>query len=70
MEATEKQIKFMKDLKERDADWEKLINEDEALVNAVNVMGTPTFYINGKKTQARDMASFKAEIDRILNGGK
>ena len=62
--------KFMKDLKERDAHWEKLINEDEAMVNAVNVMGTPTFYINGKKTQARDMASFKAEIDRILNGGK
>ena len=61
--------KFMKDYKEKDADWEKLIAEDMAVANASAVRGTPTFFINGRKTNARDLPSFKAEIDRILQGG-
>ena len=59
--------KFKKDYKEKDALWEKYIQADMALAGKVNVRGTPTFYINGRKTRARDFAAFKAEIDKILN---
>ena len=58
--------KFMQDYKERDAEWEKIIAEDLAAVDACEARGTPTFYINGKKTMARDLAGFKAEVDKIL----
>jgi protein-disulfide isomerase len=58
--------KFMNDYKQKDAKWEKIIGEDIALGHSVNVRGTPTFYINGRKTKARDLESFKIEIDKIL----
>lgn len=57
---------FMKDYTEKDAEYEKIIVEDMQLGGKVNVRGTPTFYLNGKKTQARDLNSFKTEIDAIL----
>jgi len=60
--------KFMSDYKEKDAEWEKLIAEDMDAVRAAEVRGTPTFFLNGKKTRARDLDSFKAEIDKILGG--
>jgi len=59
--------KFLADYKNKDAQWEDYIQKDIALAGQVNVRGTPTFYINGKKTNARDVASFKREIDQILN---
>ena len=62
--------KFMKDYKEKDAKWEDIIEKDLKLGEEVAVRGTPTYYINGRKTQARDLASFKREIDRILSGKK
>jgi protein-disulfide isomerase len=55
------------DLKTNDAQWEKLIQEDFALGASVDVAGTPMYYINGRKTKARDLAAFKTEIDAILN---
>jgi len=58
--------KFIKDYKEKDAEWEKIIMGDMALGSDVNVRGTPTFFLNGKKTMARDLDSWKAEIDAIL----
>ena len=58
--------KFMKDYKEKDAEWEKLIAEDMSVANSSDVRGTPTFFINGKKTNARDLTGFKQEIDNIL----
>ncbi len=58
--------KFMKDYKDRDAEWEKRIQADMDLAEKVDVRGTPTFFLNGKKTMARDLASFKREIDEIL----
>jgi protein-disulfide isomerase len=58
--------KLMKDLKNNDAQYEKIINDDLALGDRVEVRGTPTFYINGKKTNARDFNGYKAEIDQIL----
>lgn len=59
--------KFWNDYTKKDAEWEKLIQEDMKLGASANVRGTPTMYINGKKTRARDFASFKKEIEAILN---
>ena len=59
--------KFNADYKDKDSQWEDYIQKDIALAGKVNVRGTPTFYINGKKTNARDLAGFKREIDQILN---
>ena len=64
--------KFLKDLKEKDAQYEEIINKDTQLSTTVEVRGTPTFFINGKKTMARDVAAIKADIQKALDakGGK
>ena len=59
--------KFMKDYKEKDAYWEEVIKKDAQLAAQADVRGTPTYYINGHKTMARDFNSYKIEIDKILN---
>jgi len=59
--------KFEADLKNKDSEWEKLIQEDYELGFKVDVRGTPTYYINGRKTESRDLESFKKEIDAILS---
>jgi len=58
--------KLMADYKTKDAQWEKQIQDDMQLGSSVDVRGTPTFYLNGKKTNSRDLASFKSQIDAIL----
>jgi protein-disulfide isomerase len=58
----------MADYKNKDAQWEKQIQDDMQLAGSVDVRGTPTFYLNGRKTNARDLNSFKAQIDPILAG--
>ena len=58
---------FLADYKNKDAQWEGYIQKDMTLASQIDVRGTPTFYINGKKTNARDLNSFKREIDQILN---
>ncbi len=58
--------RFTKDLKDKDAQWEKIILDDMNLAQQVNFMGTPTFYINGKKTDARTLEALKREIDLLL----
>ena len=60
--------KLMSDVKTKDADYEKRIVEDLDLGQKVDVQGTPSFFINGKKTQVRDFNGYKAEIDKILAG--
>jgi protein-disulfide isomerase len=60
--------KLMADYKNKDAQWEKQIQDDMQLGESVDVRGTPTFYLNGRKTNARDLASFKVQIDAILAG--
>jgi len=60
--------KLMADYKNKDAQWEKQIQDDMQLVQSSDVRGTPTFFLNGHKTQARDDSSLKAEIDKILAG--
>ncbi len=62
--------KFKKDLKGKDAEYERRINKDIQLGRSVNVRGTPTFYINGKKTRARTLGAYKQEIDAILKAKK
>ena len=62
--------KFREDYKNKDAQWEDYIQKDMDLATQVGVRGTPTFFINGKKTNARDVPSLKREIDDILSGQK
>jgi len=57
---------FLKDYKDKDAQWEDYIKKDMALGSKIGVRGTPTFFINGRKTRARDTATWKKEIDEIL----
>lgn len=54
------------DMKENDAAWEKLIAADIELGTGVQVLGTPMFYVNGRKTKSRDLEGFKKEIDALL----
>lgn len=61
---------FLKDYQGKDAEWEKYIEADISLGSEVGVRGTPTYYINGRKTNARDVNGWKSEIDKILNEGK
>ena len=58
--------KLVKDLAEKDAEYEAIINHDLELVNQFDVRGTPTFFINGKKTMARDVDGIKADIEKAL----
>ena len=60
--------KFEQDYKEKEAEWEKIIEADMRLGQQIEVRGTPTFYINGKKTRARTFEEYKKEIDEILKG--
>lgn len=60
------EARFAQDLKDRDAEFEKVIAADEALAGKSGVMGTPTYFLNGKKTRARTLDIWKQEIDAIL----
>ena len=62
--------KFWKDYRGKDAQWETYIQDDIDLGNQVQVRGTPTFYINGRKTNARDVASWNKEIEQALKEKK
>jgi len=59
--------KFEADLKNKESDWEKLIQADYELGLKVDVRGTPTYYINGRKTKSRNLESLKKEIDTIFS---
>ena len=58
--------KLMADSKANEARYAQQIKDDQELAAKVEVRGTPTFYINGKKTMARDFNGYKSEIDKIL----
>ncbi|MCX7927341.1 MAG: thioredoxin domain-containing protein [Candidatus Omnitrophica bacterium] len=58
--------RFKKDLSTYDTEWDNLIESDFQLGTSVAVMGTPTYYINGRKTRARDINSLKQEIEQLL----
>jgi len=61
---------FTKDLKDRDAEFEKKIQADMALAQQSDVQGTPTYFLNGKKNNARDLDSWKKEIEAVTGGQK
>lgn len=58
--------KFWKDYRKKDAQWEAYIQKDIELGQKVGVRGTPTFYLNGRKTMARSVVIWKREIDKVL----
>jgi protein-disulfide isomerase len=58
--------KLLEDLKNKDAEFDKQIKEDMELGSRSDVRGTPTFFLNGKKANARDVNSWKAAIDAAL----
>lgn len=62
--------KLVADLKNNDAAYQKRLDADKAVAEQSAFNGTPTFYINGKKTSARDLASYKTEIDALLAATK
>jgi protein-disulfide isomerase len=59
--------KLLESLKAKDAEFEKQIKADMSLGERSGVRGTPTFFLNGKKTRAHSLTSWKAEIDKILS---
>lgn len=59
--------RFRKDITEKDAQWEQIIQDDMTLGGNVEVRGTPTFYLDSRKTRARDFNSMKQEIEAILS---
>jgi protein-disulfide isomerase len=62
--------KFKKDLEAKASQYDQIVDKDMALVTQAEVRGTPTFFINGRRTRSRDFASLKQEIDAILQKAK
>ncbi len=58
--------KFLKDLKDRDAVYAKVIEADLDLGSKIDVRGTPTYFLNGKKCNARTADDWKAQIAELL----
>jgi len=62
--------KLIRDYKNKDAQWQKRLDKDNALALQLRVAGTPTIFVNGRFSKSRDMAHFRAEIDTILATNK
>jgi len=58
--------RFKKDLAEKKAEYEKRIEADMALGQSIDVRGTPTHYVGGKKVRVRTVDGFSALIDAQL----
>jgi protein-disulfide isomerase len=56
---------LIKDLRDNDAAYEAIISADEALAGQVDVRGTPTFFLDGKKTDARSPEQWKSAIEDL-----
>lgn len=61
---------FAKDLQEGDGILDSWIREEQELGVKVNVQGTPTYFLNGRKTKARSVDEWKKAIADILKDGK
>lgn len=59
--------KFKKDFKEKDTLWNSYIAEDKAEFQRVGMTGTPTYFINGKRIEERDVDALKAVIEKELS---
>lgn len=58
--------RFKKDLETKKAEYEKRIDAEMALGQSVDVRGTPTLYIGGKKVRVRTVEGMGAMIDEEL----
>ena len=61
---------FVQKLQDQDEQLEQVIQKDMATAGKADVGGTPTFFVNGKRTMARTAEDLKKQIDQILNGNK
>lgn len=61
--------RFKKDLQEKNAQFEKTIQEDMELAQKVGARGTPAFYLNGRMTMP-DPDAMKKAIDEALSQKK
>lgn len=57
---------FLNDLERYDDRYEEAIQKDLTMGASAAVRGTPTFFINGRKTKARTLEHIKQEIDALL----
>lgn len=62
--------RFRRDLAERRSDYEKLVNADYAAGTRIDVRGTPTLYINGKKVRNRTVEGMSAMVEAALAANK
>jgi len=58
--------RFKKDLESKKAEYEKRVDAEFALGQSVDVRGTPTLYIGGKKVRVRTVDGMSAMIDEQL----
>jgi protein-disulfide isomerase len=58
--------RFKSDLDKNGADYSKRIDGEIALGNTVDVRGTPTLFIGGKKVRVRTLDGMSAMIDAEL----
>jgi len=58
--------KFKKDLADKSDAYDQQIQDDMKLGMTAAVRGTPTYFINGKKTRSRTVEQYQVEIDKLL----
>jgi protein-disulfide isomerase len=58
--------RFKKDLETNKAEYEKRVDAEFALGQSVDVRGTPTLYVGGKKVRVRTVEGMSAMIDEQL----
>jgi protein-disulfide isomerase len=58
--------RFKADLEKNGADYAKRVDADVALGSTVDVRGTPTIFIGGKKVRVRTVEGMSAMIDAEL----
>jgi len=58
--------RFKQDLERKKAEYEKRVDAEFALGQSVDVRGTPTLYIGGKKVRVRTVEGMSAMIDEQL----
>jgi protein-disulfide isomerase len=58
--------RFKRDLEAKKAEYEKRVDAEMALGQSVDVRGTPTHYVGGKKVRVRTVDGFSAMIDEQL----
>ena len=57
---------FAQKLKDQDAQLEQMVQKGMAVAGKAEVGGTPTFFVNGKRTMGRTAQEFKNQIEQIL----